>query len=247
MRRIVFVVVAAAVLTAAAVIGVPADQKAASAPSKAIEVAKKTLQTQEQKVSYSLGLDIGRSLRQQGVETDMAVFVEGLKDGMSGAEPRISEEEMTRVLVAFQQELAAKLERENTKAAGGNMERATAFLAENAKNEGVTTLPSGLQYEVLEPGKGPKPTAADKVTVNYRGTLMDGKEFDSSYKRGKPASFPVGGVISGWQEALKLMQAGAKWRLFIPPDLAYGERGVPPVIPPNSMLIFEVELLSIGD
>jgi FKBP-type peptidyl-prolyl cis-trans isomerase FklB len=152
---------------------------------------------------------------------------------------------MKEAFEAFQKEVVAKQEVKAKESADKNLKAGEAFLAENAKKEGVVTLPSGLQYKVIEAGSGKTPKASDTVTVNYRGTLIDGKEFDSSYKRGEPATFPVSGVIAGWTEALQLMKEGAKWQLVIPPGLAYGEKGAGPVIGPNSTLVFEVELIKV--
>jgi FKBP-type peptidyl-prolyl cis-trans isomerase FklB len=164
---------------------------------------------------------------------------------MAGGKTQMSEEEASQVLMQLQQEVRAKAEEKQKQLAVTNKTEGDAFLAANKAKEGVVTLPDGLQYKILSPGNGPKPTATDTVTVNYKGTLINGKEFDSSYKRGQPATFPVGGVIKGWTEALQLMPVGSKWQLFIPATLAYGEQQRGPDISPNSTLIFEVELLSI--
>jgi FKBP-type peptidyl-prolyl cis-trans isomerase FklB len=157
----------------------------------------------------------------------------------------MTEEEIRQTMMAFQKEMMAKQEEQMKKAGEKNKKEGEAFLAENKKKEGVITLPSGLQYKVIKAGQGKKPQASDKVTVHYRGTLINGTEFDSSIRRGQPATFPVSGIIPGWSEALQLMQEGAQWQLFIPPNLAYGERGAGNVIGPNSTLIFEVELISV--
>jgi UDP-GlcNAc:undecaprenyl-phosphate/decaprenyl-phosphate GlcNAc-1-phosphate transferase len=196
------------------------------------------LATQKQKVSYSIGMDMGKGLRQQGIEVDVAALVKGLTDAIAGGKPLMSEQEVGATLDAFQREMTQK------QAAAGQ-KTAEAFLAENKKKEGVVTLPSGLQYKILKAGAGKKPTAADTVECHYRGTLIDGKEFDSSYRRGQPATFPVSRVIPGWTEALKLMPVGSKWQLFVPANLAYGDHGAPPDIGPGATLIFEVELLGI--
>ena len=182
--------------------------------------------------------DIGQTLSHQDLPVDPAIVARGLKDAMAGKTAMTADE----MKAALQEMMQAQ-----SHAVGGtNRKAGEAFLAANKSKEGVKVLPDGLQYKILKAGNGPKPTANDTVTVNYRGTLIDGKEFDSSYRHGKPVSFQVGGVIKGWTEALQLMPVGSKWQLFIPADLAYGDRGSGD-IPPGSTLIFEVELLSIGD
>ena len=185
------------------------------------------------RVSYAFGMLTGHSWQQQGVDFDVDLYARGVRDGKGGGATLMTPEEAQAVFTKFRQELAGKKTKQQTD-----------YLAANKKNPGVVTLPDGLQYLVLTNGTGPMPSASDTVTVNYRGTLVDGTEFDSSYKRGQPASFPVGGVIHGWTEALQKMKVGSKWKLFIPGDLAYGEQGRPG-IPPNATLIFEVELLEI--
>lgn len=204
-----------------------------------------TLKTQKDKVSYIIGLNIGSSMKRQSVEVDPDLLLKGLKDGLEGKKPLLSAEEMREVMTAFNKEMRKKHDEELKKVGEKNKEEGEKFLAENKKKEGIVTLPDGLQYKIITKGKGKSPTINDTVTVNYRGTLINGKVFDSSYKRGKPATFPVKGVIKGWTEALQLMKPGAKWELFIPPDLAYGARGAGTAIAPNSTLIFEVELLSV--
>ena len=198
------------------------------------------LTTQKEKASYAIGMNIGAGLHRDSVDVDPNILAQGLKDGMSGAKPQMSDDEMKAALTTLQSEVQQKqqLKIDADKKAGES------FLAANKTKEGVVTLPSGLQYKILKEGTGPKPTASDTVLCNYRGTLVDGTEFDSSYKRGEPATFGVGQVIHGWTEALQLMPVGSKWQLFVPSDLAYGTRGRPG-IEPNAMLIFEVELLSI--
>ena len=173
------------------------------------------------------------------------MLVKGIQDAVSGTEPLMTTEEMRATMVELRNKIIAAQQEEMKKKSQKNLEEGKAFLAENAKKDGVTTLPSGLQYKVIKEGTGKTPKANDSVTVQYRGTLIDGTEFDSSFKRNKPASFPVNRVIRGWTEALQMMNEGAKWQLFIPPDLAYGERGAGALIGPNSTLIFEVELLSV--
>ena len=203
------------------------------------------LKTPRDKVSYSMGLDIGRMFKMQGVDVDLELVTRGLKDAYTGSPSLMTDEEIHDVLTTFKKEFVAKQQELAKQQGEKNKKEGEIFLEANKKKEGVQTLPSGLQYKVLKAGSGKKPAATDTVTVHYRGTLIDGKEFDSSYERGKPATFPVNGVIPGWTEALPLMEEGAKWMLFIPPTLAYGERGAGREIGPNATLIFEVELISI--
>jgi FKBP-type peptidyl-prolyl cis-trans isomerase FklB len=198
------------------------------------------LKNQKDKVSYIIGTEIGKNFKKQSVDIDPDVLTRGIKDAISGGKSLLTEQEIQETMAAFQKEMMAKLEEKNKK-------EGEAFLTENKKKEGVKTLPSGLQYKVIKAGTGKKPKINDTVTTHYRGTLIDGTEFDSSYRRGQPASFPVSGVIRGWTEALQLMGEGAKWQLFIPPNLAYGERGMGGVIGPNATLIFEIELISIQE
>ena len=204
-----------------------------------------SLKSEKDKVSYIIGLDIGNNLKRQGADIDPDTLLKGLKDALSGNKPLLSENEIREVTTAFRQEMATKQAEEKKKLAEKNKKEGEAFLDENKKKEGVKTLPSGLQYKVITEGSGRSPKESDTVTVNYKGTFVDGTEFDSSYKRGEPATFPANGVIKGWTEALPLMKEGAKWQLFIPSDLAYGEAGAGNVIGPNTILIFEVELISI--
>jgi FKBP-type peptidyl-prolyl cis-trans isomerase FklB len=207
---------------------------------------KPALKDQKSKESYSLGYQFGQYVKLHHVDIDPTIYSSGLKDALSGKEAPMSKEEMESVVSGVQQRVAAAAQKEMKEKAAKSAEEGKKFLAENGKKEGVKTLPSGLQYKVLKDGSGKMPKATDTVTVNYKGTLVDGTEFDSSYKRGQPASFKVNGVIKGWTEALQLMKEGAKWQLFIPAELAYGERQAGP-IPPNSVLVFEVELISVKE
>ncbi len=202
--------------------------------------------TQKEKVSYALGMALARSMKTQGVDLDSDLFVKAFKDTLSGAKPAMTDEEAQKIMAAYQTEMVAKQQAEMKKQGEEQKKKGDAFLAENKKKEGVRTTPSGLQYKVIKEGDGKKPTAGDTVTVNYRGTLVDGKEFDSSYKRNQPATFPVSGVIPGWTEALQLMKTGSKYEIVIPSNLAYGAAGAGGVIPPNATLVFEVELISIA-
>lgn len=195
----------------------------------------------------NIGNGLGANLKKQAVEVDWNLVAQGLKDAVSDGKTRLTEEEAKTVLTEVQNEVRQKQQGKMKEAATANKTEGEAFLAANKSKEGVVTLPSGLQYKVLTEGKGPKPAAADTVVCNYRGTLINGTEFDSSYKRGEPATFPVGGVIKGWTEALQLMPVGSKWQLFVPSSLAYGERGAGADIGPNATLIFEVELISIQE
>ncbi len=204
-----------------------------------------TLTTAKERISYTIGVNIGQDFSSQKMDIDADVLITGLKDAMAGKEPRLTEEEMATEIQTFQQEMQAKMEAEMQATTEDNLKAGEAFLAENAKQEGVVVTESGLQYKVIEPGAGDSPQPDDVATVHYRGTLVDGTQFDSSIDRGQPASFPVGGVIPGWTEALQLMKPGAKWQLFIPSNLAYGERGAGQNIGPNSVLIFDVELISV--
>jgi len=201
--------------------------------------------SEKEKLSYGMGMEIANNLKRQSFDLDVDLFMKGLKDALSGGKTLMTEKDAREALMAFQKEMMAK-QKEAAKVSGEkNKKEGEAFLAENKKKEGVITLPSGLQYKVIKPGTGKKPSPTDKVKVNYRGALIDGTEFDSSYKRGEPASFPVKGVIPGWTEALQLMEEGAKWQVFVPSNLAYGERGAGASIGPNATLVFEVELISI--
>lgn len=210
-----------------------------------------TLKTQKDKVSYAVGMNIGKGvaakLKQQPLEVDQAVLLRGMKDALAGGKMLLTEEEERTLLTQLSVEARKKQEDQMKLAAEGNKKIGEEYLAANKTKDGVVTQPSGLQYKILTAGTGPKPTAADTVSCNYRGTLLNGTEFDSSYKRGHPETFPVTGVIKGWTEALQLMPVGSKWQLFIPSDLGYGDRGADPRsgIGPGATLIFEVELLSI--
>ncbi|MBI3606564.1 MAG: FKBP-type peptidyl-prolyl cis-trans isomerase [Nitrospirae bacterium] len=206
---------------------------------------KPVLKTDKDKVSYSIGLDIGTNFKRQSVDLDPKALAAGIADGLSGGKPLLSEDEVRKVLAEFRQQMTTKAQQMAQQAADKNQKDGEAFLAENKKKPGVVTLPSGLQYKVIKEGTGKIPKATDTVETHYRGTLIDGTEFDSSYKRNEPASFPVNGVIKGWTEALQLMKVGSKWQLVVPSTLAYGAQGAGQLIGPNATLIFEVELLSI--
>jgi FKBP-type peptidyl-prolyl cis-trans isomerase FklB len=230
----------------------PRSATAAKAPAPLV------LKTQKDKFSYALGMNTAKrmseGLNKQSVPFDPAILVRGMKDGLAGGKTLLTDEEAQAALKVVQDELRAKqqakmqeTEEANKKVAEANKKEGEAFLAANKGKDGIVALASGLQYKILTEGTGPKPAATDSVVCNYQGTLINGKEFDSSYKRGQPATFPVNGVIKGWTEALQLMPVGSKWQLFIPSELAYGDRGAGADIGPGATLIFEVELLSIED
>jgi FKBP-type peptidyl-prolyl cis-trans isomerase FklB len=204
------------------------------------------IRDENDRISYSVGYQIGGDFKRQGVDLKSDLVVQGIQDALKGDKPRMAPEEMKRTLVELKRKVTVPQQEERKMAAEKSRVEGEAFLGENAKKEGVVTLPSGLQYKILKDGTGASPQATDNVTVHYRGTLVDGTEFDSSHKRNQPATFRVNGVIRGWTEALQRMKPGAKWQLFIPAKLAYGERGTGSAIPPNSALIFEVELLKVN-
>jgi FKBP-type peptidyl-prolyl cis-trans isomerase FklB len=206
---------------------------------------KLDLKDQKDKESYSLGYQFGQNLKNQGVDINLDIYTSGIRDALGGKDSLMSQEEIRTTIGELQKRVMAARQKELKEEAEKNLAESKAFLEENKKKDGIKTLPSGLQYKILTEGSGKTPKATDTVTVHYRGTLINGTEFDSSYKRGQPVTFQVNGVIRGWNEALQLMKGGSKWQLFIPPELAYGERAAGPQIPPNSTLIFEVELISV--
>jgi FKBP-type peptidyl-prolyl cis-trans isomerase FklB len=206
-----------------------------------------TLKTAKDKFSYALGMNMGMNLHRQSVEVDPDILLRGFKDGLAGNKTLLTEDEARTALLEVQTEMRKKMQEKMQAQGDANKKEGDAFLTANKGKEGVVTLPDGLQYKILKEGSGAKPTASDSVVCNYRGTLINGTEFDSSYKRGQPATFPVSGVIKGWTEALQLMPVGSKWQLFIPSALAYGERAPGGEIGPNSTLIFDIELLSIQE
>lgn len=207
--------------------------------------AAPTLKTDREKAAYAIGANIGRSMKKEGVELDPALIARGIKDGISGGKLLLTDEQAQAALVAFSGEMKKKQDAQIAALGAANQKEGDAFLLTNKAKPGVVTLPSGLQYKVVTAGNGPKPTAEDTIKCNYRGTLLNGTEFDSSAKHGGPADIPVGRVIKGWTEALQLMPVGSKWELYVPASLAYGNQAAGPDIGPNSTLVFEVELLSI--
>jgi FKBP-type peptidyl-prolyl cis-trans isomerase FklB len=201
--------------------------------------------TKKEKVSYGIGVNIGKNMKMQGLDIDQGYLTQGIKDGLNNSKTAMSDKDMDETMKSFQQEMSTKMQAKQKIEGDKNKKEGEAFLEANKKKDGVITLPSGLQYKILKEGSGAKPTATQTVKCNYRGTLIDGKEFDSSYKRGEPTEFPVGQVIKGWTEALQLMPVGSKWQLYIPSNLAYGENGGGSMIGPNAVLIFDIELISI--
>jgi FKBP-type peptidyl-prolyl cis-trans isomerase FklB len=211
-----------------------------------------TLDTNQQQVSYIIGRDLARNFAQQGLELDIDTLAAALKEGLAGEPSQLTQEQMQAAMQQLQEQLGGSEDEDDEdtqdpNTMSNNKAEGEAFLAENAQKPGVTTLPSGLQYEIITEGTGAKPTLRSSVTTHYHGTLPSGKVFDSSYQRGQPATFPVNGVIAGWTEALQLMPEGSKWRLYIPSDLAYGKRGAGRDIGPDSALVFDVELLKVNN
>lgn len=238
----IFAFALASILASSLTLSAAAQDAKTPAPAAAMPDALKDPKAQ---ASYAIGLNIGAGLRRDGVTIDPAILAQGVQDAASGAKPLLSEDQMRAVLTKLQADVQIARQEKAAHAAENNKAEGAAFLKTNGAKPGVTTLPSGLQYEVVTAGTGKKPSADDIVLCNYRGTLLDGTEFDSSYKRGAPDSFPVNGVIRGWTEALQKMPVGSKWRIYVPADLAYGEKGAGADIGPNAVLIFDIELLSI--
>ena len=201
-----------------------------------------TLSTQKDKVSYIIGTQLGNNIKRQPIEVDADIVTKGLKDALSGAKPRLTDQQISEVMAASMREILDK----RRLVADRNKKDGEAFLAENKKRAGVTVLPDGLQYKVIKAGTGTSPKSTDTVMVNYRGAFIDGTDFDSSYKRGQPATFPLSAAMRGWVEALQLMKTGSKWELFVPSELGYGEQGNGPV-GPNMTLVFDIELLSVNE
>jgi FKBP-type peptidyl-prolyl cis-trans isomerase FklB len=223
----------------------PATKSGQTTAAKKPGPAPLVLKTPKDKASYAIGMNIGKGLHKDSVDVDPAILLRGLKDGMAGGKTLLTDDEAKSAMVAIQADLRKKQEAKMAIAGDANKKEGDEFLAQNKTKEGVVTLPSGLQYKILKQGTGAKPSASDSVVCNYKGTLIDNTEFDSSYKRGQPATFPVGQVIKGWTEVLQLMPVGSKWQVFVPSDLAYGPRAPGGAIGPNATLIFEIELLSI--
>ncbi len=226
--------------------GTKTGQGTTAAKKPGTTAAPVALTTQKQKASYAIGANIGKGLKRDGVDIDPALIQRGIRDAITGGKMALTDDEIKAALTALSADLKKKADAEMAAAGEANKKEGDAFLAANKTKEGVQTLPDGLQYKILTPGDGPKPTPSDTVVANYKGTLINGTEFDSSYKRGQPATFPVGQVIKGWTEILQLMPVGSKWEVYIPSDLAYGPQGPGRgPIGPNQTLIFEIELVSI--
>jgi FKBP-type peptidyl-prolyl cis-trans isomerase len=224
-------------------VGPVACRKSGGNTAKAL--TKASLDNQKKKVSYAIGLDIGQNFKSRAMDIDLDILFQGMRDSQKAEKPLLGPEEIQKVMTQFQQDMM-KIEQEKRQVQGqGNKAREEAFLKENAQKPGVKVTASGLQYTVITEGAGPRPKESDTVKVHYRGTLLDGTEFDSSYKRNQPAVFPLKGIIKGWTEALQLMKVGSKYQIVLPSSLAYGEQGAGQVIGPNATLIFEVELLGI--
>lgn len=222
-----------------------ASPAASASPTPDIDQPIGPLKTQKDKISYSIGLDIGSTLKRQSIDVDESLMGSGIRDGLSGNKPLLTDEQTKLIMSRFQKDMMEKQVAVRKASGEKNSAEGKKFLEENKKKEGVKTTASGLQYKVLKEGSGTSPKETDTVKVNYRGTTIDGKEFDSSYKRGQPATFPVNRVIKGWTEGLQVMKPGGKYQFFIPSDLAYGERGAGPDIGPNATLLFDVELIDV--
>ena len=243
MKRTVSVVAMLALSLLAAVAGQEAKTTEGAAP----DAVEEELATPQARLSYAIGMQVGQSLKGVNADIDFAVFTRGVQDVLKGQEPLLTPEEVAQIMDEFREKAMAEMARKRAEQGEKNKEEGEAFLAANGAKENVVTTASGLQYTVLKEGGGATPRADDTVTVHYRGTLLDGTEFDSSYSRGEPATFPLNRVIPGWTEGLQLMKVGSKYRLFVPSDLAYGENGAGQLIGPDAVLIFEVELLKIGE
>jgi FKBP-type peptidyl-prolyl cis-trans isomerase FklB len=248
MKRVLILLVFSAFLACSC--GNTQSEKPEHAAKK--EITEADLKTEEDKVSYSIGYSMGQNFKKDEIIVDLELFQQGVEDGFAGGKQALSEDEMRKTMMAFQQKMRAKRQveyrkqmEERKKQGEENKGKGTAFLEENKSKEGVVVLESGLQYKILEKGTGDSPRATDTVKCHYKGTTIDGKEFDSSYGRGEPATFALNRVIKGWTEGLQLMKEGGKWQFFVPSELAYGERGAGQNIGPNEVLVFEVELIEI--
>jgi FKBP-type peptidyl-prolyl cis-trans isomerase FklB len=226
----------------------PAKTSTAAKPATAAKsTAPLALTTQKDKVSYAIGMNIGQSMKKDSVDINPDILLRGMKDALSGGKLLMTDEQVKATMTELRTEVMQRKEAEAKQIGDANKQAGQQFLAANKSKPGVVTLPSGLQYKIVKEGTGPKPTATDTVVCNYRGTLINGTEFDSSYKGGQPATFPVDKVIKGWTEILQLMPVGSKWEVYVPSDMAYGERSPGAEIPPNSTLIFEIDLMSIQE
>jgi FKBP-type peptidyl-prolyl cis-trans isomerase FklB len=243
MKKVLMLVAVAALFASSCQEPKPAAEK---------EITKADLKTEDDKVSYSVGFSMGSSFKQDELKINLEILQQGMEDGFTGSKQLLDEEEVKKTMMAFKEKMRAKKQAEYMKRmeeikkqGEANKEKGRQFLEENKAREDIVTLESGLQYKILKKGTGASPKPTDTVKCQYRGTTIDGKEFDSSYERGKPATFAVNRVIKGWTEGLQLMKEGGKWQFFIPSELAYGERGAGKNIGPNEVLVFEVELLEI--
>jgi FKBP-type peptidyl-prolyl cis-trans isomerase FklB len=231
----------------------PPAKAPASTPAKPSAAAGQApeaatgLKTEKEKVSYAIGMEMGKGVKAQGIDVDPSVMAQGMRDAMSGAKPQMTDEELKQVITGLQAEMRQKQMQAQELAAAENKTKGDAYLSENGKKEGVVTLPDGLQYKILTAGTGKKPGENDTVLCNYKGTFVDGTEFDSSAQAGKPVPFEVKNVIPGFKEVLQMMPAGSKWQVVVPSNLAYGERGAGGVIGPNATLVFEIELVGFQD
>ena len=223
----------------------PATPPAKAPAAASAQTPAPAFKSQKDKLSYAIGMEMGKGVKAQGIDVDPNVLAQGLKDAISGGKTLLSDEELKQIISGLQQEVRQKQMQVQEAAAAENKTKGDAFLAENAKKDGIVALPDGLQYKVMTTGQGKKPAETDTVLCNYKGTFLDGTEFDSSTKAGKPVPFEVKNVIPGFKEVLQLMPVGSKWQVFIPSKLAYGERGAGNVIGPNATLIFEIELVGI--
>ena len=214
-------------------------------PSSLLADEEKALETQQEKESYSIGYQVGLSIKNDGVEVDFDKLIQGLNDAINHREPPLTNEEMRSLIVERKEKARKEYMQKLVEIRAQNAKEAAAFLEENGQKEGIITTESGLQYKIITEGEGDSPEPGDMVTVHYRGTFIDGEEFDSSYSRGEPQTFQASGVIMGWTEALQMMKVGSKWQVFVPPILAYHQKGLGQRIPPNKLLIFEIELLAI--
>jgi FKBP-type peptidyl-prolyl cis-trans isomerase FkpA len=221
------------------------EQSASTESAAAPAAAAVALENADQRLSYGIAFGLGQRMSQDGMPMDIDAFIAGFRDGAEGNEGKMTQEEITAEMQSYQEKMVAEQQAAAAQLGEANLAAAAAFLEENKAREGVVVTETGLQYEIVEAGEGAKPAAEDAVEVHYRGTLVDGTEFDSSYKRGETVTFGVGQVIPGWTEALQLMPVGSKWKLYIPPELGYGAGGAGQMIGPNAALIFDVELVSI--
>ena len=245
MRSILAAFVIGVLLTGGSALAADTGAAPATETKEPAAIEPSPFKTEKETISYTLGMSVGRSLKMQSLDVDVDAFLQGMKDTLSGGKTLLTEQQVADTMRALQQKMRAQQQQQMRELGEKNTREGEAFLAENAKKEGVVVLPEGLQYKVLTEGTGPTPQQADTVMVNYRGTLIDGTEFDSSAESGGPIPLTINNVVKGMQEALKLMKVGSKWQIFIPSALAYGERGAGAFIGPNAAIVFDVELVSI--